>query len=117
VKILVALGLTAIVLTAIGVGLSLLLDTVPNAEVTVDQCDITPRGEVIAVGQVTNPDDAAHSANLVVELRSVQGGEWLRTTTVTRPLGAGEQTQWTASAIAPGNVERVSCVVTNASLD
>lgn len=117
VKIVLALALTSIAVGVLGIAATATFNTTPRPEVTVDQCEITPRGEVIAGGSVTNRDDVRRTARLNVRLESVRGGTWSTSSRVERVLDPAGQAEWSASVTAPANVDQVRCLVTDASLD
>ena len=113
-KIVAAVVLTLVVVGAALAGISALSGSVPKPEVTVEVCDISARGMVDAGGALLNKDDTARTYELTVELTSVRGGDWSRTTKVPVKVGPGggaDQAEWTTSAQAPQNVEQVSCKV------
>ena len=113
-KIGAAVVLTLILVCMALAGISALSGSVPRPEVAVAQCDISASGLVEAGGSLLNKDDTAHTYTLTVELRSVRGGDWSRSTEVPVAVGPGggsDQAEWTTSAQAPDSVEQVSCRV------
>lgn len=118
-KVAAAVVLTLVLVGAALAGVSALSGSVPKPEVTVELCEISARGMVETGGALLNKDDAPHTFELEVELRSVRGGEWSRTATVPVEVGPGggaDQAEWTTSAQAPQNVEQVSCRVVDYSV-
>jgi hypothetical protein len=118
-KIAAAVVATLFLVGAALAGISALSGSVPKPEVTVEVCDINARGMVDAGGSLLNKDDAAHTYELTVELKSVRGGDWTRTAKVpvkVGPGGSADQSEWTTSAQAPQNVEQVSCRVVDYSV-
>lgn len=118
-KVAAALVGTLVLLGAALAGISAVSGSVPKPEVTVELCEISARGMVDAGGALLNKDDAPHTYELTVELRSVRGGEWSRTAKVPVQVGPGgsdDQSEWTTSAQAPQSVEQVSCRVVDYSV-
>lgn len=118
-KVAAALVGTLVLLGAALAGISAVSGSVPKPEVTVELCEISARGMVDAGGALLNKDDAPHTYELTVELKSVRGGEWTRTAKVPVQVGPGgsdDQSEWTTSAQAPQSVEQVSCRVVDYSV-
>jgi hypothetical protein len=118
-KIAAAVVATLFLVGAALAGISALSGSVPKPEVSVELCEISARGMVDAGGALLNKDDAPHTYELTVELKSVRGGDWSRTEKVPVEVGPGggaDQAEWTTSAQAPQNVEQVSCRVVDYSV-